>query len=171
VKRYRVLPGSSSIETEVRSSLHPIHGRATELAGEVTGEFDGDGAPRLDLPHGGWVEIPVDAIKSGNRLNDMEMQRRAESGRYPTIRFEVTKAWQLDGTGRYRASMAVTAHGRSRAFEEDFSLEVDGSRLVLQGEHTFDMRDFGVDPPRILTLRVEPQIRVRVRLVVDGRAG
>jgi polyisoprenoid-binding protein YceI len=159
------------METEVRSSLHPIHSQTSELSGEVKGEFDAGGRPRLDLPHGGWVEIPVGAIKSGSRLNDTEMQRRAEVGRYPKIRFEVTRAWPLDGTGRYRASVDVTAHGQTRRIEEDFALRGDGRRLVLEGEHIFDMRDFGVNPPRIFTLKVEPEVRVRVRLVADEQPG
>jgi len=141
VTRYRVVPGSSSIDTEVRSSVHPIHG--------------------------GWVEIPVEAIRSGNRLTDLEMQRRAEVSRYPTIRFEVTRAWPVNGTDRYRAAVSVTAHGRTQAFEEDFRLQRNGGRVVLDGQHTFDMRDFGVNPPRILTLRVEPQVKVSVRLVAE----
>lgn len=160
-------PGSSAIETVVRSSLHPIRSQAGALSGEVRGEFDAEGRPRLDLPHGGWVEVLVADIKSGNRLNDMEMQRRADAGRYPTIRFEVTKAWAVDGSDRYRASVDVTAHGQTRRIEEDFKFGLDGGRLVLEGEHTFDVRDFGVSPPRIFTLRVEPQVKVRVRLVAE----
>jgi polyisoprenoid-binding protein YceI len=169
VGTFRVVPGESSIETEVRSSVHPIHGKADDLSGTIEADFDGDGTPRLDLPHGGWVEIPVDAIKSGSRLNDAEMRRRADTGRYPTIRFEVKRAWAADGPRRFRGSLEVTAHGRTQGFEEDFTATRDGSRLVLQGEHTFDMRDFGVDPPKILTLKVEPQVRVRVRLVAEQR--
>jgi polyisoprenoid-binding protein YceI len=172
VRTFKVLPQSSSVETEVRSSVHPIHGRGGDLTGEVHGEFDGGGTPRLDLPHGGWVEIPVGSIRSGNALNDMEMQRRAGARRYPTIRFEVTRAWPVDGeSGRYRATVDVTARGQTRRIEEDFTLAVDGDRLVMKGEHTFDMRDFGVDPPRILTLKVEPQVRVRVHLVAGEQPG
>lgn len=166
---FHVVAGQSSVETEVRSSVHPIHGKADELSGTIEAEFDGDGGPRLDLPHAGWVELPVEAIKSGNRLNDAEMRRRADARRYPTIRFEVKRAWAGDGTGRFRGSFEVTAHGRSQDFEEDFTATLEGSRLVLQGEHVFDMRDFGVDPPKILTLKVEPQVRVRVRLVAEER--
>ena len=151
----------------MRSSVHPIHGTATELTGVIEGEFDGGGTPLLDRPHQGWVEIPVQAIRSGNRLTELEMQRRADVGRFPTIRFEVSRAWQVDGTDRYRAALHVTAHGRTQSFEEDFRLRRDGRRLVLEGQHTFDMRDFGVNPPRILTLKVEPQVKVSVRLVAD----
>lgn len=165
--RFRVVPGSSSIDTEVRSSLHPVHGRATELSGEIEAEFDADGRPLLERPHRGWVEVAVEDIRSGNRLTEIEMQRRAEVRSFPTIRFEISRAWQVDGDDRYRAAMTVTAHGRSQPVEEDFSLRRSGRRLILEGRHTFDMRDFGVNPPRILALRVEPQVRVSVRLVAD----
>jgi hypothetical protein len=167
VTRFRVVPGSSSIDIEVRSSVHPIQGRATELTGVVEGEFDGDGRPLFDRPHGAWVEIMVQAIRSGNWLTELEMQRRADVGRYPAMRFEINRAWPVNGSDRYRAAVSVTAHGRTRAFEEDFRLRRDGGRLVLEGEHTFDMRDFGVNPPRILTLRIQPEVRVSVRLVAD----
>lgn len=172
MKTYRVLPGSSSVETEIRSSLHPIKATASDLSGQIRGEFDAEGRPQLDRPHSGRVEIPVQAIRSGSRLNDMEMQRRADARRYPTIRFEVAKAWPVDGTGdRYRAAIDVTARGQTRRIEEDFVLRRSGRRMELEGEHTFDMRDFGVSPPRILTLKVEPEVRVRVRLVADEQPG
>lgn len=156
------------MDTEVRSSVHPIHGRATELSGVIEGEFGEDGRPLLDRPHQGWVEIPVTAIRSGNRINDLEMQRRADVRRYPTIRFEISRAWPVDGAaGRFRAAIDITAHGRTQSIEEDFGVRRDGRRLVLEGRHTFDMRDFGVNPPRIFTLRVEPQVKVDVRLVAE----
>jgi YceI-like domain len=167
VTRFRVVPGSSSVDTEVRSSVHPIHGQATDLRGVIEVELDGDGGPMLDRPYRGWVEVPVEAIRSGNRITEIEMQRRADARRYPTIRFEVGRAWPLDGADRYRAALTVTAHGRTQTIEEDFSLRRDGRRLVLEGRHTFDMRDFGVNPPRILTLKVDPQVKVSVRLVAD----
>ena len=171
VRRFRVVPGESSLDTEIRSSLHPIHGRASQLKGIVEGDFTDDGLPRLDLPHRAWVEIPVTAIRSGSRLNDMEMQRRAEIGRFPNITFEISRAWPLDGTGRYRAALHVTAHGRTRAVEGEFALRIDGRRLIATGQHTFDMRDFGVHPPRILALRVDPRIRVSLRLVAQQEDG
>ena len=165
--RFRVVPGSSSVDTEVRSSVHPIHGRATELRGVIEAEFDGDGRPLLDQAHSGWIEVPVEAIRSGNRITEIEMQRRADVRSYPNIRFELDRAWRVDGSDRYRAALSVTAHGRTHSIEEDFSLRRDGRRMILEGRHTFDMRDFGVNPPRILTLKVDPEVRVSVRLVAD----
>ena len=39
--------------------------------------------------------------------------------------------------------------------------------MILAGETTFDMRDFGMEPPRILMLRVEPDVTVRVTIVAE----
>jgi hypothetical protein len=44
-------------------------------------------------------------------------------------------------------------------------MRLEGNRLVVEGEHTFDMRDFDVRPPRFLALQVLPEVTVRARIV------
>lgn len=161
-----MLAGRSSLETEVRSSIHPIHAKSNELTGVIEGDFDDTGRPQLDAPHRGRVRVTVESIRSGSRLNDMEMQRRAEVGRYPTITFEIGGVMSA-GDGQYRGSITVTAHGRTRTVQNDFAMKVDGKRLTAIGQHTFDMRDFGMQPPRIFSLRVSPEVRVKVRLEAE----
>ena len=39
--------------------------------------------------------------------------------------------------------------------------------LAIRGEHGFDIRDFGMEPPRILMLRVEPDVSVRVEIIAE----
>jgi hypothetical protein len=79
----------------------------------------------------------------------------------------VDRAWPLNGDGGCRAAFRVTAHGRTQSFEEGFRMRLEGGRLVIEGEHSFDMRDFDVKPPRFLTLKVEPEVTVRARIVAD----
>jgi hypothetical protein len=43
----------------------------------------------------------------------------------------------------------------------------DARSVRLDGQQTFDMRDFGMNPPRILTLRVHPEVTVRVAIVAS----
>jgi hypothetical protein len=40
----------------------------------------------------------------------------------------------------------------------------DPDTLVIEGEHVFDVRDFGVRPPRIGFLRVHPEVNVAIRI-------
>ena len=42
---------------------------------------------------------------------------------------------------------------------------VDDRTIRLEGQSRFDIRDFGMEPPRILMLRVEPDVVVRVDIV------
>jgi polyisoprenoid-binding protein YceI len=38
--------------------------------------------------------------------------------------------------------------------------------LVFEGEHVFQLPDFGMEPPKIMMLKVYPDVTVRVRIVV-----
>ena len=68
----------------------------------------------------------------------------------------------------YRVRGEVTFKGATRAYEEEMALTQDGTdQLRLTGESTFDIRDFGMDPPRILMLKVEPEVGVRVEIVAE----
>jgi hypothetical protein len=42
-----------------------------------------------------------------------------------------------------------------------------GDSLQLDGEKVFDIREFGMEPPRILMLKVYPEVTVRVSIVAD----
>jgi hypothetical protein len=39
--------------------------------------------------------------------------------------------------------------------------------VTLAGRSTFDIRDFGMEPPRILMLKVQPEVAVRVEIVAE----
>jgi hypothetical protein len=167
VTRFRVLPNASSVSTQMCSSVHDLHAETRTLAGTIDGELDDDGIPRFDAAHGASLQVPVQSMRSGNRLQDMEMRRRLDPRRHPYIEVVVDRAWQLDGSDRYRAAFTVNAHGRTHAFEENFRMRLQGRRLIVEGEHAFDMLDFDVSPPRLLTLKVDPAVTVRARIVAD----
>jgi len=46
-------------------------------------------------------------------------------------------------------------------------VSAEGDRLVFEGTQIFDVRDWGLQPPRVALLRVHPEVRIRIRLVVD----
>ena len=142
--------------------MHAIHGRADELSGTIEAEVvDG----RVDAALTGRLEVPVKQLRSGNPLNDAELQRRVDARRYPTIVGEVRNATVLDGDGRFRIEGDLTFHGVTKTITGELQVTADGDQLVVEGEHVFDIRDYGIKPPRILMLRVEPEVTVRIKLV------
>ena len=44
------------------------------------------------------------------------------------------------------------------------SARVDDQTIQLDGRSSFDIRDFGMQPPKVLMLKVEPEVDVRVEI-------
>ena len=42
--------------------------------------------------------------------------------------------------------------------------EVDDRTIRLTGSSRFDIRDFGMQPPKVLMLKVEPEVDIRVEI-------
>jgi polyisoprenoid-binding protein YceI len=169
VTRLRVIPEQSQVWIEARSSLHPIHGEGTGIQGEAELEVN-DGKIDLSVPSKARIELPVERLRSGSALQDMEMRRRIEAQKYPTIIGELVKAMALSQPNRYRLQGDLTFHGITRRLEADVVATLDGQGVLLvEGEYVLDVRGFRVTPPRILGLQVYPEVKVRFRVAAERR--
>jgi polyisoprenoid-binding protein YceI len=159
--RYRIDPERSRIWIDATSSLHPIHSESSGVEGTLEAEM----SARANVKHA-QIELPVRLLTSGNALYDREMMRRIDARRYPKITGLLT-AMKPSGTdGRYVVTGDVTFRGVTKSFEDELTLSApDDKTLRLEGQHVFDIRDFGMDPPRILTLRVHPEVSVRIAII------
>lgn len=162
--RFRIVPERSRVWLEASSSIHPIHGEASGLSGSIDVQFDGTGLDLSSSPDI-KVELPVEQLKSGNRLEDAEMMRRIDARRYPTIRGVVKDMKSQGVDGRYVVTGDLSFHGVTQTIEGEVTVSrPDGGTLVIEGERQFDIRDFKVSPPKILMLKVHPEVKVRIRV-------
>lgn len=164
--KYKIDPARSRLWAEARSSLHPIKCETSDLEGEIVADFV-DGRPDPSSPPKGKIEIEASSLKTGNGLYDRELERRLEVRRYPRLRGEVREVRALDD-GRYHVKGELSFHGKTVAVEGDVTLKViDEKTVEVSGEQTFDMRQFGLDPPNLIVVRVYPDIKVRARVVAE----
>ncbi|HTN79821.1 MAG TPA: YceI family protein [Acidimicrobiales bacterium] len=163
--RFRIVPDKSAVLIEATSSLHPIHTRTMGLEGFLDVDVrDGTIEPSADAK--GELSLRVERLSSGNRLEDRELQRRIDARRFPTIEGRLAKMAKVGADGRFRVSGDLTFHGVTRRYEDDIVItRVDDDTLELAGESAFDIRDFGMEPPRIFMLRVHPDVKVRIEVV------
>jgi polyisoprenoid-binding protein YceI len=153
-----------------RSSLHPIHTETDGLEGWLDLELGEGGRVDLGVEPGGHLELPVARLRSGNPLEDRELRRRIDARRHPTIAGDLTRMEATEATatsGRYRVEGNLTFKGVTRHYEDEMTLEIVDGVVSLSGEKTFDVRDFGMEPPRILLFSVAPDVRVRVAIVAE----
>ncbi len=163
--RYRVIPERSSLRAEARSSIHPVVVQTTGLTGTIEAEVE-DGVARLGAPF--RVEIDAERLRSGGALIDGELQRRLETRKFPRVVGAVRAAEaRLDGV-RWLLRGDLSIHGVTRSTDAEVRVRiVDYRTLEIEGEKVIDMRDYGLTPPRLLMLRVHPDVTVRARLVAE----
>jgi YceI-like domain len=105
----------------------------------------------------------------GNRLEDRELPKRIDARRYPTISGVLTGVVPVADDGRFLVRGDLTFRGVTRSAEDYMTLTAVEERTIrLAGGSAFDVRDFGLEPPRILLLRVEPDVNVRVEIFAEG---
>jgi polyisoprenoid-binding protein YceI len=170
VTRYRIIPERSRLWVEARSSLHPIKAESAAVNGYIETEMGASGFDLKTAPQG-RIEVPVESLRTGNGLYDREMERRLDTRKYPRIRGEILEVTELDGGRRYRVRGNLTLHGVTKTVEGEVSLRVvNGESFEVEGEKTFDIRDFGLSPPRILMLQVYPDVKVRGHVVAEKQS-
>lgn len=168
--RFRIVPDSSWAWIDMRTNLHPVHIETNGLEGFIEVELAGG---RVDpaTPPSGRLELGVDRLRSDTPMFEGEMQRRVEARRYPKIVGQLGTMRELDSPGRYEVTGDLAFHGVTRAARGEMRLLVpDGDSIELEGEQTFDVRDFGIEPPKLLLLKAYPDVKVRVRLVARREA-
>lgn len=159
VVAYKILAARSRVWIDARSNVHPIHSSADGLEGFID----------FDQP-AGKLSFPVAKLSSGNPLERRELQKRIEARKFPTIEGALTSMEPLDD-GRFHVRGDLSFRGVTRSVEGDIVVNVLDDRTIrIEGAATFDIRDFGMEPPRILMLRVEPDVNVRIELIAEETA-
>lgn len=156
--RYAVDSDESTITFHARTSLHPVVATAG-VSGWFEADLDGDTfAEGTSL--GGRIEVGVDSLKSGNPLYDAETRRRIDVRAHPTIVAEITNTTSVESSDAVIEGM-VDFHGESAKLEGQVAI---GPGPELTGEGTVDIRWWGLQPPRLLAFRVEPEVVVSIHL-------
>jgi hypothetical protein len=111
------------------------------------------------------VEFPVEQLRSGNGVQDREMWKVVDSKRFPRVSADLRELHGRSEPGRYAASGDVTLAGRSRRYEGELSFAHEGDVVTVEGALSIDIRDFGLKPPNLLIVKVDPVVKVHLHLV------
>ena len=163
--RYRIAPERSHVWIDARSNVHPIHSSTNGLEGFVELDLETAGGVNLSVMPTGKLSLSVDKLSSGNRLEDRELHKRIDARRYPTIEGVLSQV-EADGeSGNYRVSGDIIFRGVSKRHEDQMHIrEVDDTTIQLGGSSRFDIREFGMEPPHMLMLKVDPEVDIRIEI-------
>jgi len=170
VPRFEIDADRSQVWLTARSSLHRIKATTSAVSGWLDSEVDTD---RLDLSRPARARLVVDLehLATGNPLYDRELRHRVDTDRYPSIVGDLATLEPVGDDGHYRVTGDLSFHGVTRSVTDDLEVRLlDPCTVALGGSSSFDVRDFGLEPPKMLGLRVHPDVEVRVRIVAESPA-
>ena len=183
--RFEIDPEQSQIWMHATSSIHAIDATCTALAGWFEAEVRKgrvSASASASASTSAHLEFALEHLATGNPLYDLELRRRVDAGRCPAIIATLTamvagdsasdSGWDSSDAGEhFRASGEVTFHGVTKSAADDLEVRlVDDRTIVVTGESGFDIRDFDLDPPRVLGFKVHPEVQVRLRIVAVAGA-
>jgi polyisoprenoid-binding protein YceI len=151
------------------------HATAGDFVGAtktVTGQFTG--APDLSGVRG-WVEAPVQSLKTGNGKRDKDLNKSMESGKYPSIRFELVRIAPA-GVGDSVPVVlhgALVIHGVSRDVELPAIIWFQGSTARLRTDFPLNLKDYRIGglSKMLGILKMDEKIGVHTDLLFQLGAG
>jgi hypothetical protein len=164
-ERFAVLASDSWVTFEGRTTLHALKGKAVGLNGYVEAGFGDDGVlATAPLPQM-HLEIPVESLRSGNAMFDRETWKLIDSNRFPRIAADLREA-----PNHYEANGDITLAGRARRYDGELTFAHDGDLVTIDGDLRIDIRDFGLKPPSLVFIKVDPVVKAVLHLVARKTA-
>ena len=81
--------------------------------------------------------------------------------KYSRVRGRVISVKVLDSRA-YHVQGELSLRGQTSPVEGDVRMRiVDATTVEFQGEQTIDIRNFGLEPPKFLMLKVYPDVKLR----------
>jgi hypothetical protein len=165
---FDVLPGRSAVLVKARSNVGPISFATTDIEGSFSAVLE-DGHLETDGVVTGHLTVSLQALTSGNVLYDSELRRRIDTRRFPSAILELQGASPSVERTRYELTSTLEMHDVKRTISGSVSVEISGHEsAVVRGEQTLDVRDFDLEVPTTLALKIYPDVLVELHL--EGRA-
>lgn len=162
--RFAVADSTSLLVIAARSSVGNISWSSSSLRGELSCEVGADGLD-LSVSPSASIRVPLESLTSGNAAYDAELRRRIDVRQHPDAVIGLDRAVATAEASRYVVAGTLGFQGITRAVDGVVVVEsADEERIVLSGEQSIDIRDFGIATPTVLRMRIYPDVRLKLLL-------
>ena len=138
-------------------------GDFTGITSSVRGHMSG-GATLSDVR--GWVEAPVNTLKTANDRRDRDLIKTMEAAIYPTIRFElldVVPEWERGDSASVALKGNFVIHGVTRAETVKGIVARSAEGIHLTASLPMNLHDYKINKlTRFLVFKMNPDIVVHI---------
>lgn len=177
MERFVIVPGVSSVTYRVNETLFEEGNRLNTAVGTTTavqGEIIVDRTRPMNSRIG-RITIDISQFKSDSVRRDNAIRRQwLESAKYPKAEFTTTEIKGLPNSYQSGREIPVQITGnlkirdmvRPTTFKA--TIRLDGNTLTVTGTTMVKMTDFGFDPPSIIFLKTENDVRLEFTILARG---
>lgn len=148
-----------------RATMGDFVGTTSTVSGGMTGGVD------LTAVRG-WVEAPVNTLKTGNGRRDRDLNKSMESDKFPTMRFDLTQV--TPGVSRGDSTAVTlggtfTIHGVKRDVTLPATVVFHPGGLQLRSTFPLNLNDYEIGglSKMLGLLKMHPDIVVHVDLLFN----
>jgi polyisoprenoid-binding protein YceI len=153
---------SGSLSFDGKSTLGDFTGVTTTVRGHLSG------GPRLADVRG-WVEAPVNTLKTANARRDRDLNKTMESSLYATIRFQlegVTPQWERGDSAAVILEGDFVIHGVTRREHLNALVLRSADSVRVTASLPMNLHDYKIDKlTRFLVFKMNPDIVVHIEVV------
>ena len=140
-------------------------GTTSTVSGQMTGGSD------LSAVRG-WVEAPVNTLKTGNGKRDRDLNKSMESDKFPTMRFDLSSVTPGVSRGDSTAVTlggAFTIHGVKREVTVPATVVFQAGAVHLRSSFPLNLTDYQIGglSKMLGLLKMHPDIVVHVDLLFN----
>jgi hypothetical protein len=162
---HSLIPERSAVLLNVQTSLGPVSFGANGLEGFIEVVVR-DGRIDADHPATAHLELLVNRLTSGNSAYDSELRRQINARRFPTSYLDLHDVTPLDPpSSTFEVRGEITLRGATVPARGVVVAELpEPELLVVSGEESLDISDFGIPPPTLFMIKIDPEVKVRLHL-------
>jgi len=173
-QRFVIVAGESIVTYRVNETLFNEGNRLNTAVGTTTAVRGEAFVDRVRPANSriGTITVDISQFKSDSERRDNAIRQRwLESARYPNAEFTATAISGLPTSYQDGREVPVKITGNlkirdvTRATSFAATIKLDGNKLTVIGTTMLKMTDYGFDPPAIIFLMTEDDVRLDFRLV------
>lgn len=121
------------------------------------------------------ITVEAESLKSGKSSMDKNTYDALDTDNHKTMDFNLTSVKKVDKLSdqsfKVSASGKMTIAGVTKTMSVDLTLKIEGTKVLLNGEKSFNMTDFGIDPPKALlgTIKTGDAIKIVFKSVFETK--
>lgn len=150
------------------SSLHDWHEVVEEHSGSI--ELTAEGEMEISKLN---ISIVAESIKSDKSAMDKNTYKALKTEKYKTITFKMIDSKKVTSLGNSVYQVTISGKlcitGVTKTIDLTFKMKVDSGVVTLKGEESFNMTDYGIEPPKALfgTITTGDKITIKFNSVFN----